>query len=338
MFDIDQDGFFESCDDFNFKTLPSDFPIALDTGDVIHTVPAPVSGCQGLTWDGENLWVSSNHHAFHYKVSPVDGAVLATIPAPNDYVEGLAWDGTYLWSVDNDGNGGDGDHVYKLDPSTGDIVESFTSSITWTHGITWDGEYLWFNDFSTHMIYKVDSSNDQILHSFAAPGDQSIGLTWDGAYLWSDNFNTDSLYQIDPADGSIIRMVRSPHTNPRDMAWDGQYLWVVSWASSTIYQVDIGQTSVKDTELLPERFGLEGNYPNPFNANTTIEYTLPEASNVTLEVYTILGQKTATLVNEYQDAGHHTVNWQASNITSGIYYYRIVAGDITQARRMLLLK
>jgi len=341
--DINQDGIFESCDDFNLSTLPSDFPVLLDTGDVIHTVPAPVSGAQGLTWDGENLWVSSNQHMFLYKVSPVDGEILATIPAPGVYVEGLAWDGTNLWAANNGGQGGNADEIYKLDPLTGDVVESFTSSITWIHGITWDGEYLWFNDFSTHMIYKVDSSDGQILQSFAAPGTMSIGLTWDGAYLWSDNFDTDSLYQIDPVDGAIIGMIRSPHTNPRDMAWDGQYLWVVTWASSTIYQVDIGQTSVENFESLPERFDLIGNYPNPFNASTRISFSLSKPGPASLVIYDIMGREVTTLINESLDAGNHNIIWDGMNdngnpVASGMYFYRLAQHDDVITKNMMMLK
>ncbi len=96
--------------------------------------------------------------------------------------------------------------------------------------------------------------------------------------------------------------------------------------------------SINEKFDLPLEFKLSQNYPNPFNPNTTISYTVPHSSHVILEVYDILGRKTATLVNEFRDAGRHTVIWQADNNSSGMYFYRIVAGDHTQARKMLLLK
>ena len=89
---------------------------------------------------------------------------------------------------------------------------------------------------------------------------------------------------------------------------------------------------------LPLQFKLSQNYPNPFNPNTNIKYSLSEPSYVTLEIYNILGQKTATLVDEYRDAGSHTVIWQANDVSSGMYFYRIRAGDYIESKKMLLLK
>jgi len=100
---------------------------------------------------------------------------------------------------------------------------------------------------------------------------------------------------------------------------------------------DDWMTDIEEVQL-PLQFELSQNYPNPFNPNTTIMYSLPEPSHVSLEIYNILGQKTATLISEYQDAGNHTVMWQANDMSSGMYFYRIVAADHTESRKMLLLK
>jgi hypothetical protein len=101
---------------------------------------------------------------------------------------------------------------------------------------------------------------------------------------------------------------------------------------------DVWMTYVYEDTQLPIEFKLSQNYPNPFNPTTTISYSLPEPSYVVLEIYNILGQKTKTLVSEHQEAGNHTVVWQANDISSGMYFYRIVAGDHTESKKMLLLK
>jgi len=94
-----------------------------------------------------------------------------------------------------------------------------------------------------------------------------------------------------------------------------------------------------DLEInLPLQFELLQNYPNPFNPSTTISYVLSRPSQVILDVYDILGRKTATLVDDIQDTGQHTILWQADNISSGMYFYRIVAGEHIESRKMLLLK
>ena len=89
---------------------------------------------------------------------------------------------------------------------------------------------------------------------------------------------------------------------------------------------------------LPSEFALLSNYPNPFNARTVIDYQLPVGSSVRLDVYNILGEKVVTLVDEEQEAGYRSVTWDASEIASGIYFYKLTAGDYTATRRMMLVK
>ncbi|MBD3233286.1 MAG: T9SS type A sorting domain-containing protein, partial [candidate division Zixibacteria bacterium] len=91
-------------------------------------------------------------------------------------------------------------------------------------------------------------------------------------------------------------------------------------------------------EQVPDEFNLFANYPNPFNASTVITYDLPVSCNARLEVYNVMGQKVATLVEEFKSAGHHTVNWNASDYSSGVYFYKLTADDYIQTKRMTLLK
>ena len=88
----------------------------------------------------------------------------------------------------------------------------------------------------------------------------------------------------------------------------------------------------------PEEFSLSANYPNPFNPTTNIRFTLPEPTKVKLVVFNTLGQKVATLVDDYQQAGVHVVTFDASNLPSGIYFYKIQAGHYSAIRKMVLTK
>lgn len=89
---------------------------------------------------------------------------------------------------------------------------------------------------------------------------------------------------------------------------------------------------------LPTEITLSQNYPNPFNPSTTIRYELPEATDVTLEVYSITGQKVATLANGIQAAGYHNVSFDAGNLASGVYLYRLTAGNTVKTNQMVLVK
>ena len=88
----------------------------------------------------------------------------------------------------------------------------------------------------------------------------------------------------------------------------------------------------------PKEFKLEQNFPNPFNPTTTIQYQLPQDARVTLKVYDILGSEVATLVNEEQQAGYKEVKFNGSNIASGMYVYRLQAGDYVSIKKMLMIK
>jgi len=89
---------------------------------------------------------------------------------------------------------------------------------------------------------------------------------------------------------------------------------------------------------IPQSFQLNQNYPNPFNPTTNIEFALPQNSHATLEVYDMLGQRVATLVDGNLSAGQHSATFDASHLTSGVYIYRLQAGNYIQTRKLTLIK
>ncbi len=99
-----------------------------------------------------------------------------------------------------------------------------------------------------------------------------------------------------------------------------------------------GKADDMDAVNIPAKLTLKDNYPNPFNAQTTITYQLPKAGDVSLDIYNLMGQKVATLVNGNVEAGSHTVVWNAGYYSSGIYFYKLTAGNKVFTKRMTLLK
>lgn len=118
-------------------------------------------------------------------------------------------------------------------------------------------------------------------------------------------------------------------------------LWTEGWSAlsqngfTLTTTVDVNNETVN---VLPSTFSLAQNYPNPFNPTTKIQFSLPKASQVKLVVYNVLGQQIAELVNDFKSAGTYNVNWNASNLSSGIYLYRLEAGNQIITKKMTLLK
>ena len=99
-------------------------------------------------------------------------------------------------------------------------------------------------------------------------------------------------------------------------------------------------TGINENELtgIPKIFNLKQNYPNPFNPTTTIEFSIPKTEYVTLKIYNLLGQEVSELVAKRLIPGKYNYTWDASKLASGVYIYRITAGNFETSKKMLLMK
>ncbi len=118
----------------------------------------------------------------------------------------------------------------------------------------------------------------------------------------------------------------------REIKMTGNGSTVITDLKASIALRVVGKTD------LPREFALRQNYPNPFNPSTTIKYDLSVDSRVTLKVFNILGQEVVTLVSEDQKAGYRSVEWNASNMASGVYFYRLQAESFSEIRQLILLR
>jgi hypothetical protein len=196
----------------------------------------------------------------------------------------------------------------------------------------------WSSAWSDNQWIDVDLGETFVVHR--------VVLNWEVAYgrtymiqVSLDAQNWTTIYSSSTGDGGIDdllirgfgRYVRM-HGLVRATQW-GFSLWefeVYGESSKT----DVGE----EPQLVPVAFGLEQNYPNPFNPETRIKYSLPSAAEVKLEVFDARGSKVATLVNTKQSRGIHTVVFSGAGLATGIYHYRLQAGDQLEVRRMLLVK
>ncbi len=121
------------------------------------------------------------------------------------------------------------------------------------------------------------------------------------------------------------------------VTFNGPYCWTITNLTHTDVEL------IQDTDVLPTDFGLEQNYPNPFNPNTTFDFALPRQSAVQIDIFNVLGQKIKTLADGEYEAGHYSVNWDGtddigSSAATGIYFYRMNAGDFQDTKKLMLLK
>jgi len=128
----------------------------------------------------------------------------------------------------------------------------------------------------------------------------------------------------------------------------GGFVWVTNYSQNpqgaTIYLDDIAFETLTPTGVweeistTPTDYSLSQNYPNPFNLITEISFSLPAASHVKLEIFNVMGQKVATVADRHLEAGNRSVTWDGSQVASGVYLYRLTAGDSVESKKMVLLK
>jgi len=136
--------------------------------------------------------------------------------------------------------------------------------------------------------------------------------------------------------GNYPSVIFAQDSFPFEKLTTGQGASVSEWANTG---EPFDDWFVTGTEApIPEAYSLGQNYPNPFNPATTISFALPEASHVKLTVFDLQGRVVSELVNGMRDAGVHEVTWDAGDLSSGLYFYRINAGDFSSVRKMVLVK
>jgi parallel beta-helix repeat protein len=219
---------------------------------------------------------------------------------------------------------------------------------------TQGGGFYNYGQRGTKIINCIFWGNQANLHPQISNGDTSGVVSYcdvEGGYLGVGNIDIDPLFG-DPINGDFHLMSMACGDSADSPCIDAGHPDSVDaelhcLAGLGTLRADMGAyggggnltgISPENPPLIPSKAILSQNYPNPFNPTTTISYNLPQASHVTLEIYDILGRKVEMLVDEEQAAGPHQAVWNAGDRASGIYFYRIQAGNIIETKRMLLLK
>ncbi len=242
------------------------------------------------------------------------------------------------------------DHAWQFyfNSTTGDVVQDFTHNTNFT---TVDWDYLFtmnLLEMTPHLgelfeLRVVDEATgnevgrvriDSVLTSnftVFVPGIQPGGNY--RADFYADH-NGNGVYDPPPTDHAWRVQFTDNTGNVVENFTHNTNFTNINWPTAIV---------LNPLPEIPSRFALSQNYPNPFNPTTSIRFEIPHATHVTLDVYNTLGQRVATLVNQQMAAGTYEVNWDGRNsegqlLSSGVYIYRMKAGNFQQIRRMLLMK
>ena len=209
-----------------------------------------------------------------------------------------------------------------------------------------------FSPTDLNAIIQIDST---VLLSWTAPSDDhtpTLAITYDIMVIRKGTHTPtrpDDFYNYVP-DSALTRLPE-PGNISAVTQWlltglqDGQYEWrlravdaayVGSIVATGLFS--IGTTDVETEDKLPGVYSLAQNYPNPFNPATTIKYSIPKEGFVTLKVYNVIGEEVVTLVNESQQVGNYNFTFDATNLSSGIYLYKLKAGSFVETKKMILNK
>jgi len=282
---------------------------------------APYEGRLFKTTDAGNSWSDqiSNGHWFNqmFFADSLNGWVIEPPVCEGDYIVYRTSNGGETWDDSTHFNYIDG--IYFLDSKTGWIVANYNGLYKTTNGgRDWEISAQ-LGDFIPKQLWFISESQGYMI---ANSNIYWAGLyqTYDGGITWTPIRNYMSLNKI--------------HLNENNILWGvGDYGKLIKH-KTTITSVE----DPREGNNLPQSFILSQNFPNPYNSQTTISYSIPSSSFVQILIFDVLGREVSTLLNEEKSAGNYKVNFNASELTSGVYFYRIQTGDFIQTRKMILLK
>jgi hypothetical protein len=187
-------------------------------------------------------------------------------------------------------------------------------------------------DCTGHMVYIEFDNDFYSLGSDQAKFDVSTngGSTWINKFTWttSHRYTHESFMLPEAANKPNVKIRFTVIEPGQDKWWAIDNVCVRPWYDGV---------SINGNDI-PDQYSLSQNYPNPFNPSTAISYQLPKSGVVKLTVFDVLGREVKTLVNEYKPAGTYEVTFDGSSISSGLYFYRIITGDYTDVKKMMLVK
>jgi hypothetical protein len=301
-------------------------------------IPPPV---RALAYDPgtDHFWGAN----FSSDIVEFDRAGQTVRSFPSDrHIFGLAWDdvspdGPWLWVFSQDGD--PLTQISRYDPRNGFFTDVQFYAIDHNGGLPDLAGGSCFTDkwdSSKGVLFCLVMGRTDLFDSF----DLVQGYEITSIPQW---------LSVEPSNGTVepgrslelsINLDFSDTTLTPDSLYLGQIIVRNNSRETPSIPVTVGLRSGVESggESMPSTFALRQNYPNPFNSSTIFDFSLPAKTHVVLEVFNVLGEKVSVLIDKDFPAGKHILTWRPENLASGIYMYRLTAGEITKSCKLTLLK
>jgi photosystem II stability/assembly factor-like uncharacterized protein len=281
---------------------------------------------------GDNWHLCEDLPSYPYyalEMSPADNQYLyVSVQEPDRMYRsadaGLSWS---RLNIPGDGIQVNEIYCHPLDASivlickfNGGLFKSTDAGDSWeniTDGIPYDINFIWLSGIAINPL----NSNNWFInsHHFGVFQSPDAGESWESLNDGLNTYYNNAHLRIDPLDTCSLYL-----------ATLSQSVWRIVRTPTGIYD--------EDTGILPNNISLFQNYPNPFNASTIITYTLPQPALISLDIYDLLGRKVQSVFDGIQPSGEHSLIWKAEGLSSGIYFYKLTAGDFSETRKMILVR
>ncbi len=314
-------------------TLVNDLPASnQETG-----IDIRADGSYAYAIGNQPVFDISNGYLSVYNITNLSSPILATRRYVMDVLRGIFVSGGYAYMVGYMGNVMLGElRIFDLNnPSNPSAVGTFYP-LAMNSDVFVSGNYAYVACSDLQIIDISDCTNPVLAGTYDTPVDtRNVFVRGSYVCIADDTAGVYIVNIVDPTAPSFAGryQTRGP---ARDICKDESYVYVAE--GSRLLILRFNPTGLEDHGGLMPANMIMHNYPNPFNAQTTISYHLPEASPVSLSIYNILGQKVATLVDGIQQAGEHKVVWDAAKIASGLYFGKLVTVSKNKNTKMMLLR
>jgi|GEM_PF-1369034 len=288
-----------------------------------------------------------------FQVSPNESDAVDVQADISDWVPGSTYHVSAAWNMVDQSLSlsVEGNHVADTTDTTNDWTSSAAPENIYVGNYGFNGAYPADAKIRDLRVYNTPKEFTAMVPSLQSPEDNAVDLSPTVTFQWE---------AVDSVANYVLQIgvsasLDSPVTELRgltktsvdvELAGETTYYWrvgtlndvgITAWSSVRSFSTGSG-TGIDDKTGVPDQYSLWQNYPNPFNPVTSIRFGLPEATDVTISVYNLLGEKVATLVNERKKAGIYTVRFNASRLGSGLYFYEISTENFSRTRKMIVVK